>query len=111
MERKRDRETERRRDGELERRRNGGKESWRDGELERRGGQAHVAPNLPVSPSLRLSVSLSLCLSFFPSFLPPLAAQKPAAGVKSDLSAARLIEQGKALYRAQRLKPALAKFE
>jgi tetratricopeptide (TPR) repeat protein len=111
MERKRDRETERRGDGELERRRNGGKESWRDGELERRGGQAHVAPNLSVSPSLCLSVTLSLCLTVFPSFLPHVAAQKPAAGVKSDLSAARLIEEGKTLYRAQRLKPALAKFE
>jgi tetratricopeptide (TPR) repeat protein len=38
-------------------------------------------------------------------------AQNPAAGAKSDFSAAQLIEQGKALYRAQRLKPALAKFE
>jgi len=38
-------------------------------------------------------------------------AQKPADGAKADLSAAQLIEQGKALYRAQRLKPALAKFE
>jgi tetratricopeptide (TPR) repeat protein len=38
-------------------------------------------------------------------------AQNPAVGAKSDLSAAQLIEQGKALYRAQRLKPALAKFE
>ena len=38
-------------------------------------------------------------------------AQKPAAGAKSDFTAAQLIEQGKALYRAQRLKPALAKFE
>ena len=38
-------------------------------------------------------------------------AQKLAAGVKSGLTAAQLIEQGKALYRPQRLKPALAKFE
>jgi len=38
-------------------------------------------------------------------------AQKPAAGASSDLGAARLLEQGKALYRTQRLKPALAKFE
>jgi Flp pilus assembly protein TadD len=38
-------------------------------------------------------------------------AQKQAAGAKSNLSVAQLIAQGKALYRAQRLKPALAKFE
>jgi TonB-like protein len=38
-------------------------------------------------------------------------AQKPADDAKADLSAAQLIEQGKALYRAQRLKPALMKFE
>jgi tetratricopeptide (TPR) repeat protein len=53
--------------------------------------------------SLCLSVSLSLCLS--------VSAQKPAAGAKSDGTAAQLIGQGKALYRAQRFKPALAKFE
>jgi len=35
----------------------------------------------------------------------------PASNVKSEPSAAQLIEQGKALYRAQRFKPALAKFE
>jgi len=38
-------------------------------------------------------------------------AQNQAAGAKSNLSVAQLIAQGKALYRAQRLKPALAKFE
>src|SRR5262245_7182927 len=40
-------------------------------------------------------------------------AKTPAAasGAKSDPSAAQLIEQGKTLYRAQRFKPALAKFE
>jgi tetratricopeptide (TPR) repeat protein len=38
-------------------------------------------------------------------------AQTPAAGAKSDFAVAQLIEQGKALYRAQRIKPALAKFE
>jgi len=38
-------------------------------------------------------------------------AQKPAAVAKSDLSAAQLIEQGKGLYRLQRLKLALGKFE
>ena len=38
-------------------------------------------------------------------------AQNQAAGAKSNLAVAQLIEQGKALYRAQRLKPALAKFE
>ncbi len=38
-------------------------------------------------------------------------AQKQGAGAKSGPTAAQLIEQGKALYRAQRLKPALAKFE
>jgi tetratricopeptide (TPR) repeat protein len=38
-------------------------------------------------------------------------AQKQAAGARLDLSATQLIEQGKALYRTQRLKPALAKFE
>ncbi|HMB29087.1 MAG TPA: energy transducer TonB [Blastocatellia bacterium] len=38
-------------------------------------------------------------------------AQKPAAVAKPDPSAAQSIEQGKTLYRAQRLKPALAKFE
>jgi tetratricopeptide (TPR) repeat protein len=36
---------------------------------------------------------------------------KNQPGAKSDLSAAQLIDQGKALYRAQRFKPALAKFE
>jgi len=38
-------------------------------------------------------------------------AQNQAAGAKSNLPVAQLIAQGKALYRAQRLKPALAKFE
>ncbi|HEX2490371.1 MAG TPA: energy transducer TonB [Blastocatellia bacterium] len=38
-------------------------------------------------------------------------AQKQAAGAKSNQSVSQLIAQGKALYRAQRLKPALAKFE
>ncbi|HEU0175182.1 MAG TPA: energy transducer TonB [Blastocatellia bacterium] len=38
-------------------------------------------------------------------------AQKPAAGAKSNYSAAQLVEQGKTLYRAQHFKPALAKFE
>jgi hypothetical protein len=54
-----------------------------------------LSPCLLVSPSLRLAV----------------IAQKQAADAKSDLSAVQLIGQGKALYRAQRLKPALAKFE
>ncbi|MGH9754870.1 MAG: hypothetical protein ACREA2_19000, partial [Blastocatellia bacterium] len=36
---------------------------------------------------------------------------KNQPGAKPDLSAAQLVEQGKALYRAQRFKPALAKFE
>src|SRR5262245_2430182 len=64
---------------------------------------------VPLSPCLLVSlspcplVSLSPCLSVM--------AQNQAAGAKSDFSAAQLIEQGKALYRAQRLKPALAKFE
>jgi tetratricopeptide (TPR) repeat protein len=80
-------------------------------ERETEGKRDGDNPRRSISLSLCLSVSLSLCLSVIPSFLPPVAAQKPAAGVKSDLSAARLIEQGKALYRAQRLKPALAKFE
>jgi len=40
------------------------------------------------------------------------AKNQPAVGnIKSEPSAAQLIEQGKALYRAQRFKPALAKFE
>ncbi len=59
----------------------------------------------PVSPPLRRSVALSLCLSVALSLCLSVSAQKP------DPSAAQLIEQGKALYRAGRLKPALAKFE
>ena len=58
-----------------------------------------------------LLVSLSPCLPISPSLHLSVMAQNPAAGAKSDFSAAQLIEQGKALYRAQRLKPALAKFE
>ncbi|HEY8460819.1 MAG TPA: hypothetical protein VIM99_10590, partial [Blastocatellia bacterium] len=38
-------------------------------------------------------------------------AQKTAAGAKSNPTAAQLVEQGKAHYRAQHFKPALAKFE
>jgi tetratricopeptide (TPR) repeat protein len=38
-------------------------------------------------------------------------AQKPAAGAKSNQSAAQLVAQGKKLYLAQQFKPALAKFE
>jgi TonB family protein len=79
--------------------------------VEWRRDQAHVAPNLSVPLSLCLSVSLSLCLSVPPSLYLSVMAQKPAAGAKPDPSAALLIEQGKTLYRAQRLKPALAKFE
>ena len=64
---------------------------------------------VPLSPCLL--VSLSPCLPISPSLNLSVMAQNPAAGAKSDFSAAQLIEQGKALYRAQRLKPALAKFE
>src|SRR5215510_6935293 len=103
MERQRHRETKRGRDRETERE--------GDGEVEGQRDQAHVAPNLSVSLSLCLSVPLSLCLSVPPSLHLSVMAQNPAAGAKSDLSASQLIEQGKALYRAQRLKPALAKFE
>jgi tetratricopeptide (TPR) repeat protein len=39
------------------------------------------------------------------------AEAKNQPGAKTDQSAAQLIEQGKSLYRAQRFKPALAKFE
>jgi tetratricopeptide (TPR) repeat protein len=39
------------------------------------------------------------------------AEAKNQQGAKSDPQATQLIEQGKSLYRAQRLKPALAKFE
>jgi tetratricopeptide (TPR) repeat protein len=86
-------------------------ERQRDRETEGRRDQAHIAPNLSVPLSLCLSVPLSLCLSVPPSLHLSVMAQNPAAGAKSDFSAAQLIEQGKALYRAQRLKPALAKFE
>src|SRR5215510_8180557 len=95
MERQRDRETER----------------GNGGEVEGRRDQVHVAPNLSVLLSLCLSVLPSLCLSVSPSLHLSVMAQTPAAGAKSDIGVAQLIEQGKALYRAQRLKPALAKFE
>src|SRR5262249_59877584 len=51
------------------------------------------------------------CPSVPPSLHLSVMAQKPAAVAKPDPSAAQSIEQGKTLYRAQRLKPALAKFE
>src|SRR6266498_1194912 len=60
-------------------------------------------------PCLLVSLSPCLLVSLSPHL--SVMAQNPAAGAKSDFSAAQLIEQGKALYRAQRLKPALAKFE
>src|SRR5262245_63612983 len=64
---------------------------------------------VPLSPCLL--VSLSPCLHVSPPLHLSVMAQNQAAGAKSDFSAAQLIEQGKTLYRAQRLKPALAKFE
>ena len=64
---------------------------------------------VPLSPCLL--VSLSPCLPISPSLNLSVMAQNPAAGAKSNFAVAQLIEQGKALYRAQRLKPALAKFE
>jgi tetratricopeptide (TPR) repeat protein len=70
-----------------------------------------LSHRLPVSLSLCLSVSLSLCLSITLSLPLSVSAQKPAAGAKSDPSVAQLVEQGKTLYRAQKFKPALAKFE
>src|SRR5262245_24222386 len=95
MERQRDRETK----------------SGRAGERETE--KITVSPVLSLSLSLALSLSrsLSLCLFVPPSLHLSVMAQNPAAGAKSDFSAAQLIEQGKAQYRAQRLKPALAKFE
>src|ERR1700741_2385044 len=60
---------------------------------------------------LCLLVCLSPCLLVSPSLRLSVMAKKQAAGAKSNLSVAQLIAQGKALYRAQRLKPALAKFE
>src|SRR5262245_66603280 len=103
MERQRHRETKRGRDRETERE--------GDGEVEGQRDQAHVAPNLSVSLSLCLSVPLSLCLSVPPSLHLSVMAPKPAGGAKSGSGLVQLIEQGKAQYRAQRLKPALAKFE
>src|SRR5262245_10979413 len=72
---------------------------------------------VPVSSCLLVSMSPFLLVysSPQPSVLPsprlPVTTQKPAAVAKSDLSAAQLIEQGKGLYRLQRLKLALGKFE
>ena len=64
---------------------------------------------MPLFPCLL--VCLSPCLLVSPSLRLSVRAQKQAAGAKSKLSIAQLIAQGKALYRAQRLKPAMAKFE
>jgi tetratricopeptide (TPR) repeat protein len=64
---------------------------------------------VPLFPCLL--VSLSPCLLVSAPLRLTVMAQKQAAGARLDLSATQLIEQGKALYRTQRLKPALAKFE
>src|SRR5215813_12771959 len=102
---------ERRRDGETERQRDRESEGRRD--RPQHGLDLFVLPPLrpSLSLSLCLSVPLSLCLSVPPSLHLSVMAQNPAAGAKSDFAVAQLIEQGRALYRAQRLKPALAKFE
>src|SRR5262245_37620628 len=88
----------------------------------RKPGQTRRSAPAIISSLLRLARRLVLALpcllvSLYPCPLvlfspcPSVMAQKPAAGATSDPSAAQLIEQGKSLYRAQRLKPALAKFE
>jgi hypothetical protein len=64
---------------------------------------------VPLFPCLLVSLSPCLLVSLSPHL--SVLAQNPAAGAKSEFSAAQLIGQGKALYRAQRLKPALTKFE
>src|SRR5262245_5796426 len=86
-------------------------ERQRDRETKRQGGRSHVVRNHHIPLYLCLSVSLSLCISVHSPLHISVMAQKPAAVAKSDLSAAQLIEQGKGLYRLQRLKLALGKFE
>src|SRR4030095_849688 len=87
----------------------------REREAKRGRDRERETEKISVSPVLSLALSLArspaLCLSVPPSLQLSVMAQKPAAGAKPDPSAALLIEQGKTLYRAQRLKPALAKFE
>jgi tetratricopeptide (TPR) repeat protein len=56
-------------------------------------------------------LALSSCLLIFLSPGLFAMAQKPAAGAKSNPSAAQLVGQGKTLYRSQQFKNALAKFE
>jgi tetratricopeptide (TPR) repeat protein len=67
--------------------------------------------NNGLSGSLPRIGALSCCLFVFLSPCLFAMAQKPAAGSKPNPSAAQLVEQGKALYRTQHFKNAMAKFE